>query len=165
VRGVRLEASEAMGRSRDGNSVRFAGRLLLLLDERAVLVFDRVELPFPARVESRLHTFAEPVVGEAGAMLQGKRQRLSLRYAADQPAILATAIDAPTSPLRPGANLLRWCSRKLVPEAIVMATLMLPDGQDGSVAVASDQGGSRITVHAPDLDLVLRVDARLHLVP
>lgn len=164
VRGVRLDASGAMGESRNGAAVRFCGRLILLLHEQAVLVLDRVVLPFPARVESRQHSFATPTVGEAQVGLRGKRQHLSLRYAADQPALLATARNAPTTPTQEGAHVLRWCSRTLVSEAITLATLMLPGEQDGQVGVTTTNDLITVRVQAAGFSLDLRVDGALRLV-
>jgi hypothetical protein len=163
VRGVRLDASEAMGKSRDGGAVRFTGRLVLLVDEQAVLLVDRVIVHFPARAESRLHTHTTPTLSAAGALLQGKRQALTLVYAADRPAILVTAKNAPTTPTQEGANMLRWCTQKLVADAVTLVTLMLPGQQKGELTVTSDATTITITGQAGALKLALRLDAELNL--
>lgn len=124
AQGIRLDATGAAGTMRDGPVAAFWGRLFLLLDGPLALILDHVEPPHPARIESRLHTFAKAAVGDARADLTGQRERMSLAYAASVPARLERAVDALTTP---GAapTLLRWCTRGLN-KSVTMATLLCP---------------------------------------
>jgi len=140
--GIRIDGSQAFGQMRDGQAVGFCGRLFLMLSARGFLIIDRVELPHPGRVETRLHTYADVRLLKRGARIRGRRETLRLAFAGDVPASLSTAVDAPTTPGRE-PTLLRWCTDGLY-TASTMATLLWPGR--GSAAVTLDTEGSRIVV-------------------
>lgn len=158
--GIRLVATEAMGGSRSGAAAKFCGRLFLMLEGKAVLIVDRVDLSHPARLESRFHSYADVTLGKTGARLRGKRQRLSVSFAATVPAALHTAVGAPTTP-GVGATMLRWCSRNLVSGHGVLATLLTPGGKAGKLKLRED--GSQLEVHvsAPGLNTTVRLGRTL----
>ena len=113
TRGVWMDATEAMGEMRDGPVAKFAGRLILLLNADLALVVDRVDLHRYGRIESRLHTPAETQLEEDAATILGDRARLTLRFAADQPAGLHYAVD-PVSRPGPEYHMVRWATNRLV---------------------------------------------------
>jgi hypothetical protein len=164
--GVRIDASEAMGVMRDGRVARFAGRLILLLAGKALLVLDRVELPHTGRVESRIHTGGKVRLREAGAEIRGQRHVLQAAWASDVPASLHTAVDAVTTPggLRSGRppTMLRWCSEGLV-TAVTMALLLAPGKARPTLAVKQD--GRRLTVEVRGPGRPLRLTLSSHLQP
>jgi len=121
-RGVYIESTAAMGGTKDGNTVTYCGRLFLLLSPEAVLIVDRAETKFPARMETRLHSFARVRAGKDGAELRVRKKRLYLAFASDAPSVFCRAVDAPTRP-EPGANLLRFGTRARSHTAVTFATL------------------------------------------
>lgn len=146
AKGIRLEATGAMGEMRDGPAATFCGRLVLLLEECTFLILDHVVLPYPGRIESRMHTLVDVQVGEAGALLQGETEVLRMAYAASAPALLATATTAPTTPSSSPATVLRWCTGDRAHVDVVMATLLAPGAAPAHVTVAQDAGVLRATV-------------------
>jgi hypothetical protein len=117
-----MDATEAMGNSREGPAAEFCGRLFLMLDGRAFLIVDRVKLPFEGRVESRMHTYAEADFGRDGADLERGGVQVAVRYGCSVSASLYRAVSAPTTPGRP-STMLRWCTEGLEQE-VTMATLL-----------------------------------------
>ncbi len=143
VVGIRMDATEAMGQSRgEGPAAQFCGRAFLMLDAKAFLIVDRVEMPFEGRVESRAHTYAEVAAGASGADLTGERHRMRVACACSAPASFHTALTAPTTPGRP-ANVLRWCTDGLH-TSVTMATLLSPGA--GTAEVQLEEQGSRVVV-------------------
>ncbi len=122
--GIRIDGTRAFGQMRDGRTARFCGRLFLMLSGRALLIMDRVELPFTGRVESRLHTYGGVRLTKRGARIKGRKERLRVACASDVPASLHMAVDAPTTPGRE-STMLRWCTDGLY-TAVTMATLLSP---------------------------------------
>jgi hypothetical protein len=159
-KGVRVDASEAMGVMRDGRVARFAGRLILLLAGKALLVLDRVELPHTGRVESRVHTIGKVRLREAGAEIAGREHVLQAAWASDVPASLHTAVDPVTTPGNP-PTMLRWCTEGLV-TTVTMAMLLAPGRVTASptrarptLAVKLD--GRRLAVEVSGLGRPLRL--------
>ena len=125
-RGILMEATEAMGTMRDGPAARFCGRLFLLLEGRALLIVDRVELGQFGRVEARFHTYGQVETAGDGVRIAGHKEQLEMGWAADVPAVLHQAVGAPTTPGR-APNVLRWCTEGLHHE-VTFATLIWADG-------------------------------------
>jgi hypothetical protein len=141
--GFNLDSTAAMGTSRShGVAASFAGRTILLLRGKAMLVVDRAILPHAARIESRFQTFARVETASEGVTLNGKTQNLAVAFACNMPATICTAVQAPTTP-GTGANMVRWITQKLHKD-IVMATLMIPGTQKPSVAITME--GSSVTL-------------------
>jgi hypothetical protein len=137
-----------MGQMRDGPVARRCERWFFLLPEQGFLILDRIELPYPGRVETRLHTMARVARdGEAGVRLEGQRTALRLAYACTVPAVLRTAEDALTTPSRgadePNPMVVRWCTRGRGHTAVTMATLLAIDNTAG---VTLDDGGAAAEV-------------------
>ncbi len=147
--GVRLVATEAMGYGRDGPAAKFCGRAALLLDDAAFLIVDRVQTRHPARVESRLHSYAEVRTFKAGALLKGAKESLRISYAANVPPVLASASTAPTTPTAPPATMLRWCTEKLHKD-MVLVTLLTPGRRRAKVGVEYVDTRIRISVETAD---------------
>jgi len=145
ARGFRIEATEAMGVSRDDEpAATFYGRLFLMLGSRAFLILDHVEMPHDGRVESRAHTYAVVAPLSDGAVLTGERQAMRVACACSVPALLHTAVTAPTRPGR-SANVLRWCTDQLHSD-VTMATLLSPGTAAASLRL--DRRGKTIGVRA-----------------
>ncbi len=140
--GFHFEATEAMGGSRDGGAALFAGRILLLLRGKAVLVVDRAILAHAGRIETRFHTFAGLQVQADRVLLSGKRQKLTAVFACNEPAGVFTAVQAPTTPGE-GAKVIRWAVQKLHTD-MIMATLLVP-GQ-GAASVNMTRAGDGVVL-------------------
>jgi hypothetical protein len=129
MKGIRLDATEAMGTMRDGSAALFCGRIFLYLPNGSILILDRVETPHPARVEARLFSSQKVAATDDSAQIKGQKKSLSLAFAADGPALLQTARMPATSPQAPGLpagwSMLRWCSRDRIC-SITFATLLTP---------------------------------------
>jgi hypothetical protein len=159
--GMRMDATEAMGVSRDGPAADFCGRLFLMLEGKAFLIVDRVVMAHDGRVESRAHTRARVKAQAAGAMLTGERQHMRLAYACNVPATLHTAVTAPT---RPGeeATVLRWCADELHTD-IIMATLLWPGEGTPRVTISPAGRGFEVAVSAKGLSRRLTLTSHLGL--
>lgn len=172
-KGVLIDATDAMGVMRDGRVARFAGRLILLLAGKALLVLDRVELPHTGRVETRIHTGGKVRLRDGGAEIAGRRHVLQAAWASDVPASLHTAVDPVTTPggARSGRppTMLRWCTEGLV-TAVTMAMLLVPGPVPASATqarptVAIKQDGHRLTVEVGGPGRPLRLILSTHLRP
>ncbi len=160
--GIRIDATEAMGLSRDNEpAARFCGRLFLMLGGRAFLIVDRVVLPHTGRVESRAHTYASVATQDAGAALTGERQSMRIAYACNVPATLHTALTAPTTPGQP-ANVLRWCTDRLHKD-VIMATLLSPGDAEAQVRIEPAGRGFAVNVAAGSLKRRVALTDRLNL--
>jgi hypothetical protein len=146
-----------MGQMRDGPAVRFLGRLVLLLPGPAILIVDRAELPQVGRMESRLHTFGRVRMGRGTAVIRRGGESLALTFACTAPALLNTAVDAPTSP-GPAPTMLRWRTRGLH-ETMTMAMLLRPGGRPGRLELQEHLG--RLTVTPGKTTPRIRMSSRL----
>ncbi|HET7769267.1 MAG TPA: hypothetical protein VFN74_10885, partial [Chloroflexota bacterium] len=172
-KGFRLDASAAMGTMRDGPATTFCGRLFLLLaDLPAVLIVDRIELPYPGRAEIRFHTLTrtslttsespstegDPTV----AHLQGARHGATLAFASTVPALLRTAQPALTTPSSAAQQptALRWCTQSRSHTSITFATLILPEiAAPSSAALTLQEENGTLTLASP----FLRGGSLIHL--
>lgn len=160
LRGVRIDATEAMGGSRDGGASTFCGRLFLLLSPETVLIVDRIETKFPARMEMRMHTYTHARFAKDRADLKQGRARLSVRYACDVPAALCTAVGAPTAPGK-GATMLRWCTKDRSHTAVTFATLLVRGSGPASVKLETKKSGLAAICRAKGKTVRVRLSTRL----
>ncbi|MGC9349207.1 MAG: hypothetical protein ACP5JG_13770, partial [Anaerolineae bacterium] len=127
----------------------FCARCFLLLEERVGLIVDRVKLPHPGRVESRLHTFADVTLGERRALLQGEDSALNLVFDATVPGLLTSAATAPTTPTAPSATVLRWCTEGRAHDDVTLVTLLSPGIDDVTVTVGRQEAAIHLVVEGP----------------
>lgn len=157
--GLRIDATGAMGEMRDGPAATFCGRLFLMLKRRAFLILDRVELPHPGRVETRMHTYAKVRAGSKGALLAGERSALRVAYACDVPSELYLASTAATKP-NECCTQLRWCARDLT-TAVTVATLLAPGRSPARVTLTERRGKIVVEAEGRGFRARVRVSARL----
>lgn len=141
-RGIRIDATQAMGATDDDSAVLFCGRVFLMLEAQALLIVDRVETTHPARIEARFHSVAEVYAHPTAATLTGKRQSLQMSFAATQPSLLQTAPVLLTSPLASPYTMLRWTTQTLTPRGVVFATLLTPDDEPQPVTIETENDDS-----------------------
>lgn len=122
--GILLEATAVAA---VGSPVELYGRAVLLLQGKALLVLDRVQLRHAGLGEVRYHTRARLQRQRAAARLQGEAHSLHLAFAANVPARLSRSRGLPTSPRREPETVLRWMTQGKHRE-LVLATLLTPDG-------------------------------------
>lgn len=144
LRGFRFDAAEALGADRGRGAVTSYERLILSLDDDAILLVDRLVMPHVGRIEQRLHTRQDMTPQKAGFKVKGKTQRLTIASASTAPASTHTAVHAMSSPYnKPGPNVMRWVSDKLEKD-LVMASLLVPGGSPAKVVI--EQVGKQITI-------------------
>ena len=159
--GFRLDASNVFGPSRDTHAVRFCARVFLLLDARALLVIDRVELPFAGRVEARFHSFANIRTAKSSAVIRGRKNACRLTFASDVPALLATALTAQTTPTAPSAHVLRWCTGKVLHHTVTFATLITPTASPAKLTLTTDARRITLTASAKSWRRTVSLSTRL----
>ena len=156
---VRLDATEAMGKMRDGAVMKFYGRLFVLFDDKAALVLDRIELRHFGRSEARFHSFGHVEAGETTACIRGERRQMTMAFASDVPCVVREAVDALNSPVRE-SRMIRWCTRGLH-QTMTLATLLTPGAEPGGVSVQVARGRLVVTVRAAGLNRRLVLSNRL----
>jgi hypothetical protein len=132
-KGFRLDATEAMNAPGD-SSVRYCGRLFLLLDGPCAMIVDRVEIANPGRMETRLHSYSRVKIDGDHAEIRGRKERLALAFASSAPSVLLRAEDALTTP-GPRSTMLRWCTRERTHTEVTFVTLLAPGPAALHVAV------------------------------
>jgi hypothetical protein len=142
--GFRLDATEAMGTTRDGTAASFCARVILLVKRRGVLVIDRVVLRHAGLVESRLHTFYPLSLGKMEAEVRGKQNRLHLTFASSQPALLKRGLGIPTHPPRQPDTMMRHLSATKV-HGITLCHFLLPNGK-AQVRLSENGERTQVTV-------------------
>ncbi len=160
LRGIRMDCTAAMGVTRQNQPAADSySRTFLMLGDSAFLIVDACRPSHAARMEARLHTYADVTLTENGAVLYGtdtakkacllvkpggdpKPQTLYVSFAADRGCVLRTGTDMATAPKIP-STALRWITKRFE-EAITVVTLLsrVPGGRvevsDGAVRVELD---------------------------
>jgi hypothetical protein len=159
AQGFRIDATEAFGKAHRGTGPLFAGRLLLLLRGKALLVIDQVKLPFAGWVESRLHTHAQTAVDQQRVKLTGKRQSATIVIAASQALFIKTGQGIPSAPKTPADTLIRIMADDKV-DASTIACLFTPGGVDSSLLIKETESELIVSGSIPE-SFELRIKAGL----
>jgi hypothetical protein len=122
IQGIRIEATEAFGKSRDGNAASFGGRLFVLLNRDTILIIDRIETKFPARMETRFHTYAQSEIRKDSAQLVSQDVKMNVIFASNVPSVLTSAQDALTTPGKV-PTVVRWCTQGRDLTAVTFVTM------------------------------------------
>jgi len=110
---IRMDATNAFGLMRDGKMADFAGRLIIFVRKKYWIIIDKVKVAHFARIESRMHTFADVKMGKDACCLKRGKEKLSITYASSVPSVLTKAAGAPTTPSSVPATMLRRITKKL----------------------------------------------------
>jgi hypothetical protein len=151
LEGVRIDATKAMGVSRDEAAAKFCGRAVLMFGGKFALVIDRIVVHHAALVESRLHTFYNVRFEKSGATVRGKKNNLSVASAATEAIIVKPGAGVPTKPSRKPDTMIRLVSEDKV-KSITIAYVLAPachvdvevseSGKNTMVRVFGDVSGS-----------------------
>lgn len=141
---VWLDASDAMGWMRDNRTAAFYRRCLILLDDRGLLILDRVRLKHHGRIETRFHTGGKVMTDGNRARIVGERRRAVLTLSANTECVLRTGTDPTTTP-GPVSTMIRWGTKELHRE-VTLAALLTPGSRTGRVELHNQAG--RLTVRA-----------------
>lgn len=160
--GFRLIASEAMGSYRMSSAAEFCGRLVLILERKAFLIVDRVELPHVGLIESRLHSHAKVTVGTKSALIQGDRQQLRIVYTSDAHMLCRKSQTTPTAITTEPATVLRWVTQRQVKMA-TLVTLLSPGKPPASLQLSSRDDNLHLTVNRGTWNKQLRLSTDLRL--
>jgi hypothetical protein len=151
--GFRIDSTAAMGFGRDRSMATFCGRAVLLVQQNALLVIDRIELPHAGTAESRLHTFSSVTFDKQSVEVRGKREWLSAAFAASKPTLLRRGTGTPTDPRHEADTMVRHITSEKIFD-ITLATLLLPSGR--AVLTLDETGPS--TVLAASGDITFRLE-------
>lgn len=138
---LRLEATRAFWVGR-GNP-QFVARLFAIIDDKGLLVIDRVIGRAGNPVEARAYTRKEAIFGEHDVWLKGAFETARLTFAADHPARLRRASALITPGTGEAPVMMRW---QVVgkPKTVTMATLL--SRGDGEVALTVESKGDAVIV-------------------
>ena len=159
--GLRMVATSAMGKMRDGAAANFCGRLLLRHEKNFAVIADYVETQFPARFESRLHTPAQVNIRSLNAFLQGQESKMTLAFGANVPGCISCGKTCPTTPTVAPANVIRWCTTALH-EKILLVTVIFPKNIMAVVTVTGDRA-YEIEIETDEWKQILKIDDKLKM--
>lgn len=161
--GLNIDATLAMGPSRDKPAVESYHRSYLMIDRKALLVLDNVILPFDGKFESRLHTpmsitLPQEVSSDVARtfceiQLTGERQKAQLHLASSAPSKLYLAESLSTSPVKP-VHVIRWIGATLSKQ-MAFATLIMAAGDTHEST--GDAPRVSLTAHADGVDVELNL--------
>ena len=166
LRGIRMDCTAAMGVTRQNQPAADAYfRTFLMLRDAAFLIVDACRPSHAARMEARLHTYADVTLTENGAVLYGtdtakkaclwvkpggdtKPQTLYVSFTSDRECVLITGTDMATSPKIP-STALRWITKSFEESLVTLTLLSRVSGgrmeiNDGTVCVELDGETYRI---------------------
>lgn len=140
---ARLDATRAFFLG-SGNP-RLVCRAFVLLDDKGVLVLDRVEQPAGNPVEVRTHTDRHAEFGTTDVLLRGDVETARLTFASDQPAVLRRAEAMLTDARAKPPVVMRWQSLNNV-RNFTSASLLSRGPDPVTLTVTSDD--AFVTVNA-----------------
>jgi hypothetical protein len=111
-----------------------AARLFLFLENKYVLILDRVKLNHTNRVETRVHSYANLKVEKGIASLIGEKEKATIVFASNTPCLVATSLTTPTKIEEKSANVLRFATIGLEDD-VVLATLLVPGTSESSITI------------------------------
>lgn len=123
--------------------IRIQGRLFVVIDDKGVLVLDRVIGRAGNPVEARAYTMKEATFGENDVLLKGEFETARMTFAADRPAVLRRASGLVIQGSDPIPVMMRW--QTLGRERDVTLASLLTRGDD-KVNLSVDSGDDHIVI-------------------
>ncbi len=140
---LRFDATRAFWLTR--SNPRMVVRLITTVDDRGLLVLDRVLGRVANPVEARLHTKKEAVFGEREVLLKGEFETARVTFAADRPAVLRRATALRSNPRQTPETALRW--QTLNPERDATLAAILTRGADPvDLALETGEGVVKVKI-------------------
>lgn len=149
VAAVRIIATDAFGQMRDGKMADFVGRLIIFVREKYWIIIDRVQTPHPARIESRMQTFADIEVNKDFYILRRGKEKLSITFASTVPSVFLKGDCPITTPSPEIPKMLRWITDKLHKE-VIFAFVINPGGGKRKLVLSREKKKIRISVAGRD---------------
>lgn len=139
-KGIHIDATGAMGVMHDVKAVNSYCRLYLMIDRKAFLVLDSLDLPHPGRCESRLHTGMTAVFLESVVQLTGQKTRCSFSLGCNHSARLYNSIALSTLPKPDPVHVIRWITAELH-RRVVFASLITAEESSNLLSVSATPEG------------------------
>jgi len=159
---LRLDATRAYWLTR--GEPQLVCRMFLLLEDRGLLVLDRVRTRGVHPVEARAYTEKQTTFGENSVLLEGEWETARMTYAADVPAVLREATALLTDGHRTPPTMMRW--QTLGRESsVTFASLLTRGDDDYDIEIERDRESVVVQVSSGDWSHTLRFDGQLQPIP
>lgn len=157
-----VDATIAMWLTR--NNPRLVRRMITTVDDRGLLLLDRVLGRGSNPVEARLHTNKDYEAGESSVVLRGEFEVARLTFAADQPAILRHNQAMLTNARATPPTVFRWQTLDRVRD-VVLATFLSRGEEPVDLLVTSDEKGVTVSMQGDGWEHHLHLTDSLELRP
>jgi len=155
---LRLVATKAFWLG-SGNP-KFVCRLFTVIDDKALLVLDRVLGSKGNAVEARAYTEKDAVFGASDVLLKGKFETARMTFAADKPAVLRRASALMTLGSATPPVMMRW--QTLDSERnVTMASLLSRGANPVALKVVTDTNVVTVTVNGAGWQREIKLDGAL----
>ncbi len=159
---LRLDATRAYWLTRGEPTL--VVRLFTTIDDRGLLVLDRVITRGAHPVEARAHTVREAGFGERDVLLRGELETARLTFASDQPAVLRRAEAVLTDGHRDPPTMIRWQTRHQT-GSVTLATLLTRGDAPVDLELETSDTAVVVKISSGDWARELRLNGRLELEP
>ncbi len=156
---LRLDATRAYWLTR--GEPHLVCRMFLILEDKGILVLDRVITRGVHPVEARAYTEKKATFDGESVFLEGVFETARMTFAADVPAILREATALLTDGYRTPPTMIRWQTYGRE-SAVTLASLLTRGSEIFDLTVGSDRDGVQVTVSSGDWLRELRFDGHLH---
>lgn len=155
---LRLDATKGFWLGR-GNP-QFVARLFVVIDDKGVLVLDRVLGRASNPVEARAYTMQDATFGENDVLLKGEFETARMTFAADRPAVLRHAAGLVIQGSDPVPVMMRW--QTLGRERDVTMASLLTRGDDNvDLSVESDDDQIVVAISGNGWARTIKLTSRL----
>ena len=155
---LRLDATKGFWLGR-GNP-QFAGRLFAVIDDKGVLVLDRVIGRASNPVEARAYTMKDATFGESDVLLNGEFETARMTFAADQPTVLRRAVALVIQGSDPAPVMMRWQTLGKV-KNVTMASLLTRGDAKVDLNVESDEEHVVVNIAGDGWTRTIKLTTRL----
>ncbi len=159
---LRLDATAAYWLTR--SEPRLVSRLFTTIDDRGLLVLDRIITQGQHPVEARAFTVKEAEFGERDVLLRGEFETARMTFAADQPAVLRRAVAVLTDGHRDPPTMIRWQTYRQA-NTVTLATLLTRGEAPVELTLDTSESTVRVIVESEDWRRELRFDGSLRPQP
>lgn len=153
---LRLDASTAFWYGAGRQRPTFAGRLFTTIDDKALLVLDRVVPRSAGPVEARAFTKKKATFGKTDVLLEGDFETARMTFAADQPMVLRRAVALSTEGKGTPPTMMRWQTEGSV-SALSMATVLTRGKEPVEVTVKTEEGIITVTIKTATWEKIVKV--------